>query len=675
MIKGITEDILKRVYDFSEMTNEELRCKFFQKLQECIELCNNTSDIIEWLKNEGLEKEVNDLLTIWKDDGTLEKLINLSKLDNMKSEIITQLTQKIDENKIQLTQKIDENNIQLSQKIETNRNEVNLKIEELDSEVDKIPPNYNLLGTIKDNEFIEINNKKIYRNKKEDLVKNLTLSNLEFKLKNVTRLVDLQPENMVYFKEEFNCDNSYYWTLTNSNLSKTLKDGTLELSASNPPQWGGIIFKNVKLHVPCLTLSAKYVSGGQYYSLGIAKDESNMIYASYDKHMKKVTIEKNKNGSTSVVNFTNSITLNDNTELLFTICGNVVSMVENNNGQLKVLCSGLIKEHFNLKRKDVLETFHPFVGGGLGEDLTTPVIIKEVKLGLYGGSGSRDFNVIKHKNGEPYIKNNKVYLTSTDGGIIKNGLNHNGIDTCSMNVITMDLTTYHFERIAKIIVTDRNYYYLHHAGNIIVDEENNTTEFFVSTWGSFVDSGGVDIVYKKLNGINFNGLLILDNPTTLQLSSNSSYDPDVIVKDGQYVIAFIETSTKTTTDGTWKFYPCIATSTTLNDFIITKTNLRNDQIEGCKIVKLNNIDYMIACNKNNYRIHNLNCEYITNLNAELVETPNYIPHPTIVQHYNGEKTKYIMIGFDGVMMEGMNDSRGNIIIHESGEYEGSEFKF
>ena len=79
MIKRICEGTLRRVYDFSDMTNEELRCKFFQKLQECIDLCNSTSDIVEWLKNEGLEKEVNELLSQWLEDGTLEKLINIDK--------------------------------------------------------------------------------------------------------------------------------------------------------------------------------------------------------------------------------------------------------------------------------------------------------------------------------------------------------------------------------------------------------------------------------------------------------------------------------------------------------------------------------------------------------------------------------------------------------------------
>ena len=91
MIRGISEDILKRVYDFSDMTNEELRCKFFQKLQECIDLCNSSADILKWLKDEGLEKEVNELLSLWKEDGTLESLINIDKLNGLKTELLEEI--------------------------------------------------------------------------------------------------------------------------------------------------------------------------------------------------------------------------------------------------------------------------------------------------------------------------------------------------------------------------------------------------------------------------------------------------------------------------------------------------------------------------------------------------------------------------------------------------------
>ena len=94
MIKGIADDVLNRAYNFSEMTNEELRCKFFQKLEECIDLCNNTSDIIEWIKNEEVENKVNQLLTLWLDDGTLEELINNNLVNIMKEE----LSEEINEN-------------------------------------------------------------------------------------------------------------------------------------------------------------------------------------------------------------------------------------------------------------------------------------------------------------------------------------------------------------------------------------------------------------------------------------------------------------------------------------------------------------------------------------------------------------------------------------------------
>lgn len=98
MIKGINGDLLRRVYDFSEMTEEELRCKFFQKLEECITLCNNTNDIINWIKDVAIEEEVNELLTLWLEDGTLKEMINSNLIDIVKGE----LTEEIDSIKIEI---------------------------------------------------------------------------------------------------------------------------------------------------------------------------------------------------------------------------------------------------------------------------------------------------------------------------------------------------------------------------------------------------------------------------------------------------------------------------------------------------------------------------------------------------------------------------------------------
>lgn len=95
MIKGITEDILKKVYGFSEMTNEELKCKFFQKLEECIDLCNNSSEIVDWIKNEGIEDNVKEILNTWKDDGTLKEIINNYVIINLKNELISEISKNL----------------------------------------------------------------------------------------------------------------------------------------------------------------------------------------------------------------------------------------------------------------------------------------------------------------------------------------------------------------------------------------------------------------------------------------------------------------------------------------------------------------------------------------------------------------------------------------------------
>ena len=153
MIRGISEDILRRVYDFSEMTNEELRCKFFQKLQECIDLCNNTNEIMEWIKNEGLGNEVNELLGTWLEDGTLEKLINIDILNkkvdndafnNEVENIRTDINEKAEELTNEINKKVDS---------ETYESEVN----NINSQLDNMAKNINK-NIIFANEYIDIGN-------------------------------------------------------------------------------------------------------------------------------------------------------------------------------------------------------------------------------------------------------------------------------------------------------------------------------------------------------------------------------------------------------------------------------------------------------------------------------------------------------------------------------------
>lgn len=133
MIKGITEDILKRVYDFSEMTNEELRCKFFQKLEECIEVCNSVSDIMDWLKNEGVNDKVTEILNGWLEDGTLEKLININKINELRTELTGQVNtirQNVNDSVNELNNNMNTFENTINGEMDTLKNEVNTNITE-----------------------------------------------------------------------------------------------------------------------------------------------------------------------------------------------------------------------------------------------------------------------------------------------------------------------------------------------------------------------------------------------------------------------------------------------------------------------------------------------------------------------------------------------------------------
>lgn len=79
------------VYDYDDVTLQELLNKFFTRINDCINVSNSTLDLAEWLVNEGLHIEVVKQLEIWLQDGTLQEIINekLFKEINEKIEINT----------------------------------------------------------------------------------------------------------------------------------------------------------------------------------------------------------------------------------------------------------------------------------------------------------------------------------------------------------------------------------------------------------------------------------------------------------------------------------------------------------------------------------------------------------------------------------------------------------
>ena len=90
------------VYNYNGLSMQELLCQFFTKINECVDVANNTLDLTEWLVNEGLEKEVINKLLLWYEDGTLEELINKTLLENLNNKIneVSSQVEYVEKNKL-----------------------------------------------------------------------------------------------------------------------------------------------------------------------------------------------------------------------------------------------------------------------------------------------------------------------------------------------------------------------------------------------------------------------------------------------------------------------------------------------------------------------------------------------------------------------------------------------
>ena len=117
MIDKFMHGFLNRVYDLEDYTQLEINSKLIQKIDEVIEECNNAFEFVDWLKQQGVPEEVQNILFTWKEDGTLKNLSNKKEIDKLRNEInknITELSNSIDTKINELKELIKQNNSELN---------------------------------------------------------------------------------------------------------------------------------------------------------------------------------------------------------------------------------------------------------------------------------------------------------------------------------------------------------------------------------------------------------------------------------------------------------------------------------------------------------------------------------------------------------------------------------
>ena len=112
MIDKFMHGFLNSVYGYDDYTQLEINSKLIQKIDEVIDECNNAFEFIDWLKEQGVPDEVQNILFTWKEDGTLKNLSNKKEIDNLRNEInnnINKLAYSIDTKINELKEMINQN--------------------------------------------------------------------------------------------------------------------------------------------------------------------------------------------------------------------------------------------------------------------------------------------------------------------------------------------------------------------------------------------------------------------------------------------------------------------------------------------------------------------------------------------------------------------------------------
>ena len=128
MIDKFMYGFLNRAYDLEDYTQLEINSKLIQKMDEVIENCNNAFEYVDWLKEQGIPEEVQNILFTWKEDGTLENLSNKKQIDNLRNEInnnITELSNSIDTKINEITNSLDTKINELKEMINQIKSELN----------------------------------------------------------------------------------------------------------------------------------------------------------------------------------------------------------------------------------------------------------------------------------------------------------------------------------------------------------------------------------------------------------------------------------------------------------------------------------------------------------------------------------------------------------------------
>jgi hypothetical protein len=379
---------------------------------------------------------------------------------------------------------------------------------------------------------------------------------------------------------------------------------------------------------------ARVPGGGGRLAAGLVEDEGNAVLATYDPTARRVAIEVVRGGATTTAAAVDA-SLSPPFRFAFVVNENYVVALADTGSGWQPLVRERITALTDLRVPATLARMrygYGALGGGR-------VAVDGVRAGYFGQAGVRDPHVVTYADGTPFIRDGKVYLTLTQAGLGFFQAAHWGVWTLDLADPTK------LEQVANLFFARQGVVLGDHAGHIVYDDRRGRFILAMSGWGDF-DFRGVHVQYAFTAEDVLSGVHVIETRPMPLPTEVSSWDPAIARIDERWHVAFVESPTQTPS---FVFHPAIAVSRPggeVDRLTLAGRDTSVDQTEGTILQKIGGDWYLLASDGDarRYRVYDLRARLLGDLNAPYGSN---IPHPMVLPITEGDRTRYIMVTFDG----------------------------
>lgn len=270
------------------------------------------------------------------------------------------------------------------------------------------------------------------------------------------------------------------------------------------------------------------------------------------------------------------------------------------------------------------------------------VRLSRLRAGYSGPVGVRDPQVVRTADGEPLIRDGRVFLTMTNAGLGFFSQAHWGVWTLDLDDPTR------LEQVGALFFARDGLVLGDHAGQLILDERTGRTTVLVSSWGDFSPERGVHVRHLTTDEDVFSGVHVLESHRLELPTPHSAWDPTLARVAGRWHLGFVEC----TSFGPprFVFHPALARTEEedpTTGLVRVGSDDAREQTEGTVLQRFGERWYLLASDRDADEYPVYDTATMRRLGALHAPYGSNIPHPMVVPAGPAAPAPWWLLTFDG----------------------------